>query len=97
MVVQELSEFGNHELGHTNFDEQETCGMDIKNIDIWEDTICMGLLREGILPDIMDLEENKRARKKENNQLLLARAKVLLQGFVYAQTRGENGTCNPNA
>jgi hypothetical protein len=27
----------------------------------------MGLLREGILPDIMDLEESKRARKKITN------------------------------
>ncbi len=39
----------------------------------------------------------KQEGQKENNQLLLARAKALLQGFVYAQTKGENGTCNPNA
>jgi hypothetical protein len=38
--------------------------MDTKNIDMWEDTICMGLLREGILPDIVDLEESKRAKKR---------------------------------
>jgi len=38
--------------------------MDIKNIDIWEDTIYMGLLREGILPCTVDLEESKRARKR---------------------------------
>ncbi len=38
--------------------------MDTKDIDIWEDTTCMGLLRKGILPDTMDLEENKRARKR---------------------------------
>ncbi len=58
--AQELSEFGDHDLGHTNSDEQETCGMDKKNIDILEDTICMGLLREGILLDTMDLEESKK-------------------------------------
>jgi hypothetical protein len=38
--------------------------MDTKNINIWKDTTCMGLLREGILPDIMDLRESKRARKR---------------------------------
>jgi hypothetical protein len=56
----------------------------------------MGLLIKGILLDTMDLKENKRAKKKVII-LLLAGAKALLQGFVYAQTRGENGTCNPNA
>jgi hypothetical protein len=39
-------------------------GINTKNIDIWEDTICMGLLREGILLDIVDLEESKRAKKE---------------------------------
>jgi hypothetical protein len=61
--------------------------MDTKNIDIWEDTICMGLLKKGIRPDTMDLEENKKARKRIIN--LLVGAKALLQGFVYAQTKGE--------
>ncbi len=60
--------------------------MDTKNIDIWEDTNCMGLLREGILPDIMDLNENKRAKKRIIN--FLVGAKVLFQGFVCAQTKG---------
>ncbi len=55
LVAQELSEFGDHELGHANSDEQETCGMDKKNIDIWEDTVCMGLSREGILPNTIEL------------------------------------------
>ncbi len=64
LVIQELSEFGDHELGHTNSDEEETCGMDTKNIDIWKDTTCMGLLREGILLNTVDLEESKRARKR---------------------------------
>jgi hypothetical protein len=51
-------------LAHTNFDEEETCGMDTKNIEIWKDITCMGLLKEGILPDTVDLEESTRVRKK---------------------------------
>ncbi len=38
--------------------------MDTNNIDIWEDTICMGVLREGIQLDVVDLEKSKRARKR---------------------------------
>jgi len=64
LAVKELFEFGDHELGHINFNEEETCWMDTKNINIWKDTTCMGLLREGILPNIMDLRESKRARKR---------------------------------
>jgi hypothetical protein len=43
----------------------------------------------------MDLKKNKRAKKRIIN--FLVGAKVLFQGFVCAQTKGENGTCNPNA
>ncbi len=41
--------------------------MDARCIDIWTDAVCLGLLREGILPDTIDLEESKRARKRVNN------------------------------
>ncbi len=34
LAAQELSEFGDHELGHTKFDEEETRGMDTRSIDI---------------------------------------------------------------
>jgi hypothetical protein len=37
--------------------------MGTRCINIWEDEICLGLLKEGILPDAIDLEESKRARK----------------------------------
>ncbi len=67
LAAQELSEFGDHELGHTKFSEEETREMDIRNIDIWKDATCLGLLKEGILPDIIDLEESKRARKRITN------------------------------
>ncbi len=64
MAAQELSKFGGHESNYTDFDEQETCGMHTKNIDIWEDIVCLGLLGKCMLPDIMDPEESKRARKR---------------------------------
>jgi len=64
LVAQELSKFGNHELSHTDLDEQETCGMDTKNIDIWEDIVYMGLLKKGILLNTMDFEESKRAKNR---------------------------------
>jgi hypothetical protein len=63
LVVQELSEFGDHELGHTKFDEEETRGMDTRSINIWKDATCLGLLKGDILTNIVDLEESKRARK----------------------------------
>jgi hypothetical protein len=65
LATEELSEFGDHELGHTKFDEEGTCEMDRRNIDIWKNVTCLGLLKEDILPDTVDLEERKRARKKK--------------------------------
>jgi hypothetical protein len=62
LAAQELSEFGDHELGRTKFSEEETREMDTRSIDIWKDATCLGLLKEGILPDTVDLEENKRAK-----------------------------------
>jgi hypothetical protein len=38
-----------------------------KCIDIWEDAVCLGLLKDGVLPDIVELEEGKRARKRVSN------------------------------
>ncbi len=36
----------------------------ISKTDIWEDAVCMGLLKEGFIPDAIDLQESKRARKR---------------------------------
>jgi len=63
LATQELSKFGDHELGHIESDEEETYGMDTRNVDIWKDTTCLGLLKEDKLPDIVDIKESKRARK----------------------------------
>jgi hypothetical protein len=67
LATQELSEFGDHELGHIESNEKETRGMDTRSIDIWKDATCLGLLKEGILLDTVDLEESKRARKRITN------------------------------
>jgi hypothetical protein len=42
---------------------EEAYADDTSKIDIWEDAICMGLLKEGFIPDAIDLQESKRARK----------------------------------
>jgi len=67
LAAQELSEFGDHELCHTDSDEKETYGINTRNVDIWKDTTCLGLLKEDKLPDTVDLEGSKRARKKISN------------------------------
>jgi hypothetical protein len=47
--------------------EGEMYGVEARSVDIWQDTTCLELLKEGQLPDTMDLEEGKRARKRVNN------------------------------
>jgi hypothetical protein len=79
LAIQELSKFGDHDLGHTDFDEEEKCWTNTKDIDIWKDTTCMELLSVGILLDIIDFEDSKRARKRI---ISLARSKALLQRVI---------------
>ncbi len=67
LATQELWGFGKHGLGHTGSGEEETCEMDTRSIDIWEDATCLGLLKGGILPDTIDHEESKRVRKRITN------------------------------
>jgi len=67
LEVQELAEFGNQELSPTESDEDEDQELDPKYIDIWEDAIYLGLLRNGALPDSVDLDESKRAKKRVSN------------------------------
>jgi hypothetical protein len=64
LATQELLEFDDQELTHTNFDEEEKCWIDVKNIDIWKDVICMKLLNEGIVLDTTDAKKNKRTKKR---------------------------------
>ncbi len=55
LAAQELLEFDDQELTHTDFDEKEKCWIDAKDIDIWTDVICMKLLNESILLDTIDV------------------------------------------
>jgi hypothetical protein len=47
--------------------EGEIFGVEARSVDIWQDATCLELLKEGQLPDTVDLEEGKRARKRANN------------------------------
>jgi hypothetical protein len=67
LEAQELAEFRDQELNPTESDEEEDQEMDAKCIDIWEDVVYLGLLKNGALPDSVDLEESKRARKRVSN------------------------------
>ncbi|CAK9856367.1 unnamed protein product [Sphagnum jensenii] len=62
--AQELSEFGDHELDPTGSDDEEDHGAKSSSVDIWEDTDCLALLKEGVLPITVDIEEGKRIRKR---------------------------------
>jgi hypothetical protein len=67
LAAQQQSEFGEHESNLRESNEGEVFGVEARNVDIWQDTTCLELLKEGQLPDIVDLEEGKRARKRANN------------------------------
>ncbi len=67
MAAQELSEFDDLEFGPTGYGEEEKCEMGAKSIDIWRDATCLELLKERMMPDTIDLEEGKRAKKQASN------------------------------
>ncbi len=57
-------EYGGHEVGDARSVDEKTCAEDSSKTDIWEDEICLGLLKEGVIPDTVDLQVSKRARKR---------------------------------
>jgi len=63
LAAQELSRLSHHEINLTELRKEEDCGMGTKCTNIWDDTTCLELLKEGMLPDTCDLEEGKRARR----------------------------------
>jgi hypothetical protein len=67
LAVQELSEVGDHELSPAEFDREEDHAVKPSCVDIWEDTNCLMLLRDGVLPDTVDFEEGKRIKKRASN------------------------------
>jgi hypothetical protein len=67
LAAQEMFEFGDHELGPTESDDEEDHRVKSSCVDIWEDIDCLTLLKEGVLPDAVDFEESKRIRKRASN------------------------------
>ncbi len=67
LAAQELSELGDHELSPTESNDEEDHGVKSSCVDIWEDIDCLTLLKEGVLPDVVDLEESKRIRNRASN------------------------------
>jgi hypothetical protein len=45
LAAQELLECGGHEVGDARSGDEETCAEDSSKTDIWEDEICLGLLK----------------------------------------------------
>jgi len=67
LEAQELAEFRDQELNPTESNEEEDQEMDAKCIDIWENVVYLGLLKNDALLNSVDLEESKRARKRVSN------------------------------
>jgi len=67
LVAQQLSEFGKHESNLIESNEGKIYGVEARSVDIWQNTTCLELLKEGQLLDTVGLEEGKRARKRVNN------------------------------
>jgi len=64
LAAQELLEDDGHKESDARFGDEQTCAKDTRKTDIWEDEVCLGLLKKGVVPDIVDLQESKRARKR---------------------------------
>ncbi|CAK9232001.1 unnamed protein product [Sphagnum troendelagicum] len=64
LAAQGLSEVRGSEINLTIVDEEDKCGGEMKCPDIWQDTTCLMFLREGMLPEMIEVEEGKRARKR---------------------------------
>jgi hypothetical protein len=64
LAAQKLLGDGGHEDGDTRSADVDACAEDTTKTDIWEDEVCLRLLREGIIPDIVDPQISKRARRR---------------------------------
>ncbi len=54
-------------MSPTEPEDEEDHGVKSSGVDIWEDTECLMLLKEGVLSDAVNLEESKRIRKRASN------------------------------
>jgi hypothetical protein len=64
LAAQGLLEGDGHENSDARSGGEEVYADDTSKTDIWEDAVCMGLLKEGFISDTVDLQESKRARKR---------------------------------
>jgi hypothetical protein len=53
LAAQELLEYGEREEARSR--GKEIGAEDASNTNIWEDEVCLGLLKEGVIPDTTDL------------------------------------------
>jgi transposase InsO family protein len=67
LAAQKFTESDDLELCPTEPSEEEGHEDDIRTVNIWSDVACLTLLRDGVLPDTMDVEESKRVRKRVSN------------------------------
>jgi len=63
LATQGLLEDDGHKNNDARSGGEEVYADDTSKTDIWEDAVCMGLLKEGFIPDIVNLQEAKRAKK----------------------------------
>jgi len=64
LAAQGLSEIEGHEINPTTVSEGVEYGAEVKEPNIWRDAIYLALLKEGVLPDLIEQEEGKRARRR---------------------------------
>jgi hypothetical protein len=64
LAAQELMEDVRPETHTARFEGEEACADGASNTDVWEDEVCMRLLKEGSIPDTIGPQESKRARKR---------------------------------
>jgi hypothetical protein len=67
LAAQKLIESDDFELDPTEPGEEGCHEDDTRTVDIWSDAACLTLLREGVLPDTMDVEESRRAKNRVSN------------------------------
>jgi len=96
LEARKLVEFRDHELSPTASNDEEDQEMDARCIDIWKDVVCLGLLKEGVLPDIVDLEEGKRATKRVSNYCW-KEPRLYFKGLLMPQVGGKDIPGESNA
>jgi len=67
LAAQELSKVGGREVDLTAVVVEDKGGGEMKGTDIWLDANCLTLLKEGVLLEMIELEEARRARKRAAN------------------------------